>query len=330
MEGLKQSINLKLTDDYPRAVYHQRKWENKKNIIHWGQRKLLMSELYFMTHWGHLGKQIVYAGAAPGNHIPYLSYLFPNHSFTLIDPNPFRIKETEKIKIMNCYFDDNMAKKYQNDHVLFISDMRTADYRQMSCIENEQYIIKDNETQMRWINLMKPVKSMIKFRCPYPDIIKENTRMFKGIILLQPWAPPTSTETRLIVDSDLTIIEYDNLKYEQQLFYHNSIARFANYSQPVKGEGLDDRFDASAEVVILCEFFEKNPHYANNQPLFKTIANMSHEISLSITNTSRTLATPMKDPEERRNFPKIDHRGFYKSGGGQSLPGGTESPQNSV
>jgi hypothetical protein len=165
---------------------------------------------------------------------------------------------------------------------------------------------------MRWINIMKPAQSMIKFRCPYPDIIKETTKMYNGIIFIQPWAPPTSTETRLIIDSHPHLVEYDNLKYEQQLFYHNTVARFATYPQPVRGEGLDTRFDASAEVIILYDFLTKFPEFLRGQPMYQTIANMSHQISRNITDTARTLLTRMKDPEERRHFPKVDHRVFYQ------------------
>ena len=58
---------------------------------HWGQRKLLFSEIEFLTLYGHLAKTVVYAGAAPGTHINYLSKeLFPEHKWVLVDPAPFR------------------------------------------------------------------------------------------------------------------------------------------------------------------------------------------------------------------------------------------------
>ena len=57
-----------------------------------------------------------------------------------------------------------MAKSYANQKVLFISDIRTADYRQMDHKENENFIVRDNETQIKWIQIMNPIKSMLKFR----------------------------------------------------------------------------------------------------------------------------------------------------------------------
>lgn len=311
LSSLKKTINLIVEPDHPRLKYKPRDWQTKLNIKHWGQRKLLLSEILFLTRWGHLSNMVVYAGAAPGNHLHYLSELFPEHKFILIDPNPFQIVGSEKIEIINDYFTNEIAKRFVDSKVLFISDIRTADHRQMSQKENEEYIIKDNNSQIAWVNLMKPAKSMLKFRCPYPNIIDQPTLMFKGIVFLQIWPPPSSTETRLIVDDSFDIIEYDNLIYEEQLFYHNSVTRYKKYPQPIKGEGLDDSYDACAEVLILYEFLEKFPIY-KGKDVYKTISEMSYNISRAITKSGRTLAISMKNPEHRRNFPQIDHTVFYE------------------
>lgn len=52
---------------------------------------------------------LILLGSAPGNHIPYLVDLFPEHKFILVDPNPFSIEETDRIKIVNGYFTDEMC-----------------------------------------------------------------------------------------------------------------------------------------------------------------------------------------------------------------------------
>ena len=67
--------------------------------IHMGQRKLLLSEMEFIINYiyppvclqGSSQKNvlIVYAGAAPGIHIPQLVYLFPGIHWVLVDPLPF-------------------------------------------------------------------------------------------------------------------------------------------------------------------------------------------------------------------------------------------------
>jgi cap2 methyltransferase len=66
---------------------------------------------------------------------------------------------------------------------------------------------------------------MLKFRCAYPTVIVYPTLFFKGDILIQPWAPQSSTETRLIPHDQLEKKEYDNKVYEEQLFHHNDTVR---------------------------------------------------------------------------------------------------------
>ena len=65
--------------------------------IHLGQRKLLLTEVNFLTGHGDFSKNIIYIGAAPGHHIEFLSTLFPNHTFYLYDPRDFSIKQNSKI-----------------------------------------------------------------------------------------------------------------------------------------------------------------------------------------------------------------------------------------
>ena len=317
MKNLQNEINLIVNSEHPRLKYQRRGWDNKKTIRHWGQRKLLLSEILFLTRWGHKSKKIIYAGAAPGCHIPFLSSLFPEHKFVLVDPNPFQITENENIQIINDYFTDELAAGFKED-VLFISDIRTADWRQMNPAENEEYIIKDNNSQMKWIQLMQPAKSMLKFRCPYPDVVGGKTKMYKGEIVLQVWPPPSSTETRLVVDDVLELVEYDNLEYEEQLFYHNNVNRYKKYQQPVIGEGLDDSFDSAAEVTIIYEFLEKFPQYCQCKNILDSISRFSFQISRQITDSKRTLATPMANPEDRRKFPRVDHTVFYKDNQGHN------------
>lgn len=70
---------------------------------------------------------------------------------------------------------------------------------------------------------MKPKKSLLKFRLPYPSSVigKNDFEYFKGEILFQSnlnnlgYCSPTSTETRLIPQDDLAIINYSPIIYEE-------------------------------------------------------------------------------------------------------------------
>jgi len=79
--------NRILSTDAPRTPY-RRRHSDGKSVIHWGQRKLLLSEIEFLTLYGHLSKTIVYAGAAPGSHITKLSEMLTEHKlFSMIPMN---------------------------------------------------------------------------------------------------------------------------------------------------------------------------------------------------------------------------------------------------
>ena len=57
--------------------------------LHIGQRKLLLSEVQFLTKTNV--QYCIYAGSAPGNKTHFLSKLFPDIKFILIDPNIFNL-----------------------------------------------------------------------------------------------------------------------------------------------------------------------------------------------------------------------------------------------
>ena len=81
-----------LSKDAPTKPYvHtiRRSWDSLHSTVHIGQRKLLIGEVLFMTHYGSKSKTVVYIGAAGGSHIPALCELFPEHKFLLYDPAPF-------------------------------------------------------------------------------------------------------------------------------------------------------------------------------------------------------------------------------------------------
>ena len=53
---------------------------------HWGQRKLLLTEILFFTLHGKPNTTVIYAGAAPSDHMLFLSKMFPTYHFVLVDP----------------------------------------------------------------------------------------------------------------------------------------------------------------------------------------------------------------------------------------------------
>ena len=139
----------------PRTSYARRQGE-VKTVEHWGQRKLLLSEIEFLTMYGHLAHTVVYAGSAPGTHLNYLSQeLFPEHRWILIDPAPFDAKETPQIEIRQCFFTDDIAKEFQGKNIIFICDIRSMEEWQSS-EEKEERVHADMVWQQKWVEIMQP------------------------------------------------------------------------------------------------------------------------------------------------------------------------------
>lgn len=87
------SVKTKI-DDIKHELIYQEGASISKATVHHGQLKLLLSEIQFLTDIGmklDTNKIIVYAGAAPGNHIYELGKLFPKLKFVLVDPNDFAL-----------------------------------------------------------------------------------------------------------------------------------------------------------------------------------------------------------------------------------------------
>jgi cap2 methyltransferase len=278
--------------------YKRRKGE-VKTVIHWGQRKLLMSEIEFLTLYGTSSNMVVYAGAAPGTHIALLSDMFPALHFYCVDPAPFTVRQTEKITIVQDLFSNEMAKKLGKEHrgLLFISDIRSADYELDNCRVIEEKVQRDMAMQKEWHKCMNPFRSMLKFRLPWAAGM---TSYLDGDVYLPVWGPITTTETRLITkENSVAEIEYDHKKYEEQLFFFNTVTRPALYAHDVTdGEGIDHCYDCRAEIHILSSYLETFKAVPKDK-LAMEVGIMSKNISKQISN-GRTLQDGNLDPADRK------------------------------
>lgn len=170
--------------------------------LHIGQRKLFISELQFLTRYIDQADIVLYAGAAPGDHIGFLASLFPELVFILVDPNPYRIyvedsynvsvstistvkqlldilvmnlDEASNIYTMQSLFTQEIAEGIADVldamtdenriEILFISDIRTASGE--GGMTTDFDIIWNLAQQYRWIYTMIPKASLVKFRHPF-------------------------------------------------------------------------------------------------------------------------------------------------------------------
>lgn len=293
-----------LTPTYPLSIWvPEQKEKRDKSLppdlynmtyknIHWGQRKLHLSEVdFFMSYTNSKDKYtIVYAGAANGQHIPLLLKLFPNLVFHLYDPAPFSpvVKNNPEIFKINPYkdsispsgfFTNEIAAKYVGvENLLFICDIRLAPPMKKSDPNYasffEEKVDYDMTIQRDWVNIMSPKFSILKMRIPYN--MKEKYEYLDGDIRFQIWAPVSSTETRLVVtkvDGKFPIKNYIPEIYEKQCAYFNNrmrqmdIGKISFKSVGIDMEGnFEDLWgdynilinaDCYLETVLFCNYLKR-------------------------------------------------------------------------
>jgi hypothetical protein len=242
--------------------------KNKKNVVKWGQLKLLISEILFISKSIENSiKQytVLYIGAADGYHINYLAKMFPQLMFHLWDPRDFLAKETNNIKIFQKFFTDEEADKYKdNNNILFICDIRTLTIKYAKevaniseRIEKMDYVIKEDlEFQKKWMEIIKPYRALLKFRLPYGS---GKTTYFKGIIYLQPFGP-LSTETRLYIVDISKTVDYNNIEYDEIMTYFNNNIRskkYKIYEEILEKMNLKNNWDSTMMLFILNFYLKK-------------------------------------------------------------------------
>jgi hypothetical protein len=274
--------------------YHRRR-EEYKYTVHIGQRKLLLSEIEFLTHCAGQFKDkkmtIVYAGAANGTHIKLLAIdLFPKYEYYLYDPGQFDtiLNDISNIHIHRQLFTKKTCETWKNrDDIIFISDIRRVPPdldKNENSDEFEKVIKEDMIMQMEWYKIINPEIAMLKFHLPYcnpKDKSTEFTEYLAGTMYFQAWPGETSTETRLWINKNAKMIKYDNRKYESQLFRHNVCTRMQHFDLSplekkdiLKFKGLEFDYDSRAELHIYGEYLklrEKEPSVDELLKMYKLV-----------------------------------------------------------
>ena len=264
---------------------------------HWGQKKLLLSEIQFLTKvCQKLNTKslkdyaVVYAGAAHGFHFPILYNLFPDLIWLLYDPARFSKEagmhpQKEKVKIFNQFFTDDTIKhakqNSENRKILFISDIRLT--------PDEEAVMKDMISQAKWGTDLEADYMLLKYKLPYDD---ENTKQYKtntiddlqinpkyiinpklkaddktllylkGDIYLQLFAHIHSIELRLMVEKVNGKYELETVKYseiEKKMFYFNINLRTSWSTENYDFLHYIPGYDSSIECVM--EYFIIKNYY---------------------------------------------------------------------
>lgn len=229
----------------------------RKSGNHFGQRKLLMAEIEFLTLHGHRAQEVLYIGAAPGLHIRALADCFPLHRFVLFDPCPFhaRLRDTHwagsaRVELRQELFTDAHAEalRARGHPLLFLSDVRHKEAHDV--YPSEESVSRDMAAQRRWVEILQPAAAMLKFRLPWcgpeGDDGVDPIEYLEGELRLPVWGCPSTTETRLVALPPYTSRAWDPRVYERHMFHFNLRVR----SDLFEGR----TYDEAAEHAILSEY----------------------------------------------------------------------------
>ena len=266
---------------------------------HWGQKKLVLSEIQFLTNvCKKLNTKslkdyaVVYVGAADGFHFPILYNLFPELIWLLYDPGKFSKEsymhpQKQKIKIFNQFFTDETIKHAQqnaeNRKILFICDIRLS--------TKDEQVYLDMIKQSRWGTSIGADFMLLKFRLPYNepntfkpinivdlklnknfinnhDFIAKDTIYLKGDVFLQLYHPQYSTELRLFVEKNTNnkydLQNYDYIEIENKIFNYNTEIRLIADIQGYEFLNLIPGYNKSMENIMEYEIIKNYYEYFHN------------------------------------------------------------------
>jgi len=329
-----------LNPDDPELAYYRRKDEDKSSV-YYGQLKLLLTLIQFLNLFWKPSTNpkpvVVYAGAAPGSNIAIVSeLLFPEIEFHLYDPAPFKIKESNQIKLYQQYFTDDDAKKWANrTDVLFISDIRSVSHEKVTNLDDYEAAIQtDMKRQMDWFLLINPVAGHLKLRFPYTGGNRpEYVDYLYGHVFKQIFPPLTSTETRLVptrdADGNWLFAKWSSQRYQDQMFYHNVVIReknkyfnpFTNDKTTIDGSELLNDWDSRAMTQILMDYLTKRSAQVTQEStaaLGRLLVSKLSRKSSKPTTLSSIRATPRR-PKNVSTREDIDmHKSKYNRSGNKS------------
>ena len=206
--------------------------------LHIGQRKLLLSEVQFLNN--NTQKYCIYPGSAPSHKTHFLSTLFPDVKFILIDPNIFEIKIVENnglfrkqqhndIVMLYHGFPTNSLtysklKKKKNEIIEKLNDNEIDEMINFIKSSNHKiYIIEDFMTnklalilkKLGTCNFISDIRSNVTNTSPVDfDIVWNRSMVHNWISTLQPEISMVKFRVPYFNESE----NFDDYKFAQESF----------------------------------------------------------------------------------------------------------------
>ena len=192
-----------------------------------------------------------------------------------------------RVYIFEGYMTEAIADQFKDTPCYFISDIRT---NTESDLPKDVDILWNSAQQFVWLNKMKPIKCMLKFRVPYGlqtyeeleksshkfaeikqardmglDLVEDyKNHIFRYIksetIFLQAFAGSSSTESRLISSVYNELQEYPIQEYDDRFYYLNNISRmltFHEHNMINKSMNIDGCNDCALMAKIYADYNTK-------------------------------------------------------------------------
>ena len=115
---------------------------------------------------------MVYPGAAQGLHIMYLAKLFPNVEFHLYDMTKYDYNlrdnniRPKNVTHQQLFLDEESILGRKKEKLYLVSDIRALSKSDNTIEKKENVVNIDNLLQYKWIEEIRPVSAMIKWRIP--------------------------------------------------------------------------------------------------------------------------------------------------------------------
>jgi Poly A polymerase regulatory subunit len=246
----------------------------ESSTLYFGQLKLFISELEFLTPFHDQDIVVVYGGAAPGYHLPFVIALFPKMKFILVDPDRMALQNissdiaTTLENVFDFSLDSVMSRVQFHNRILtadedcdpathlwigslrgdkpmlFISDIRNVEIglNKDSAASHQTIIHDDMELQQRLALVLRAESSLLKFRLPWQSVGGIDHRNYPYLscshMRYQVYTSHASHEARIVVSkANLDhITVYDGLRYELAMQNFQVNIRRAVHKQPVRDE----------------------------------------------------------------------------------------------
>jgi hypothetical protein len=194
-------------DDIKNSIKYIPSTSSNNLGLHIGQRKLLLSEVQFLNN--NTQKYCIYPGSAPSHKTHFLSLLFPDVKFILVDPNIFEIKLVENntifrkqkhndiIMLYNGFPTNSLTyTKFKNKSIETLNTNEIDEIINFIKSSNHKiYIIEDYMTdklalilkKLGTCNFISDIRSNVTNKSPVDfDIVWNRSMVHNWINILQP------------------------------------------------------------------------------------------------------------------------------------------------